>query len=584
MGRLKTNYPKRFTIFAIAYFILFSTFIALRGFQAVAIDVKLIIVTVLIIYFNYIDLKGSKSFHISFNIPVIFYIFLLYPIKFILPYSFILIFIVFFVKKLIQKRNVADAFVISFFSSGVQSSYILLGIYIFHLFYPYRFSHIGITQSGALLLAFLSMALSNFLIYCFINYILMQNKISKNDFTIFVYSSLSDLVLFLLFLPLYILTVNNMNGMALFYILAVYALIRIFYNILSVRVNILVYADLIKKLSELVYNIDDYDSIEKSIVEYFRYLKSNIYLENIYFYRGTYENTLEITPDNKKIFRYLLPEIRSLTNTQHKFCEIAKGQIKHYPFKVLYLCKTNHNREIGGLLVSLLTNNKSPYLFSFSKILFNRLNAILDLHLDKKENRELLENIISILVSSIEGSSKEVLTHSKRVAIIASGIAEKLGYSREKTELFKYAGLLHDIGVVTYSRAIYAKKSKNELTDEEWNMIKNHPRVGYDVLKNIKSLGDVPLWILDHHERYDGAGFPNGKKGKEISDGGMILNIANVFDSFLFGKTYMNKVPVNMAVKYIIQGKGTLFDPDLINRIQNYLEAIANNLIKNTEH
>ncbi len=580
MGRIKTNYPKRFVLFSLVYFILFSVFVALRGFQMVSFDIKLLIVTIFILYFNYIDLKVSKSFHISFNIPVMFFIFLLYPIRFILPYSFILVFIIFFVRKIMQKRNFADAFIITFFLSGIQSTYVLIGLYVFRGVYPHQFLHVGVIQIFALLCAFLAMAVSDFIIYLFTNKILLQNNFTKNDFVVVFYSTLSDLVLFILFLMLYVLYVNNRYGIALFYIFAVFVLIKIFYKILSVRLEIFIYADLLKRLNNLQYNIDDYSSIEKALLDYFKTIKSDLYLENVYFYRRTYEDILEITPDDKKIFRYLVPEVHSKCKKMCDLCEIKKGKIKHYPFEILYLRKEHAEKETGGMLISLLIRRNSPYLSNYLKILFNRFNGIIDLHVDRDENRELLGNIISILVSSIEGSDKETVTHSKRVAIIASKIAAILGYPENKVELFKYAGLLHDVGIVTYSRSIYAKKSKTELTEDEWNMIKEHPVIGYNVLKNIRSLGEVPQWILEHHERFDGKGFPYGKKGDEISRGGMILNLANVFDSFLFGKTYMNKVTVNMAIKYIIKGRGTIFDPDLIDRVAPHLEEIAKDLIK----
>ncbi|NIA22679.1 MAG: HD domain-containing protein [Proteobacteria bacterium] len=584
MKSFKTNYPKRFVIFSILYFISFSIFIGVNGFKPVNLGIKLLIVTVLFIYFNYIDLRISKGFRLSFNLPVMFYIFFLYPPRFIIPYSFILLFIIFFVKKVIRTKNWADAFIIAFFTSSLWESYVLIGVFVFRSIFPNQFLHIGVIQGIAIVSAYFLMTFFDFISFWFTNNILLKNRFSKKDIVVGLYASLSDLILLLLFLPLYIMTANNMNTMALFYIVSIYVLIRIFYKILSVRLDILVYADLLKKLNNLKYDIDDYQSIEKSVTEYLEYIKPNIMLENIYYYRKTNEDILEITPDDKKIFKYLLPEIHAKIKKHTTFSEIKKGEIKHFSFRIMYFSKFDTKEEISGMLVSLIENKTSPYLLNYLKIVFNRFNAILDLHLDSEESRNLLKSIISILVSTIEGSSKDAVTHSKRVAIIASSIAEKLGYPKGKTDLFKYAGLLHDIGIVSYSRSIYAKKNQNELTDKEWNMIRNHPIVGYNVLKNIKSLGDVPLWILEHHERYDGTGFPNGKKGKEISEGGMILNLANVFDSFLFGKPYMKKVPVSMAVKYIIKGKGTLFDPDLIDKVQLYLEEIANKSIKNTEY
>ena len=146
--------------------------------------------------------------------------------------------------------------------------------------------------------------------------------------------------------------------------------------------------------------------------------------------------------------------------------------------------------------------------------------------------------------------------------------------SEEEQEEIYYAAQLHDLGKVGISDQIINKSG--QLTLEEFEVMKTHTTIGYDILKNRSSkyLKKGGIVALSHHERYDGLGYPNGLKGNEIPIEGRIVAIADVFDALLMKRSYKNSWSIEEAIDYIKGKRGTQFDPYLVDIYIDNIEEI----------
>lgn len=165
------------------------------------------------------------------------------------------------------------------------------------------------------------------------------------------------------------------------------------------------------------------------------------------------------------------------------------------------------------------------------------------------------------LVNAIEAKDAYTSGHCQRVMEISCEIATKMNFSEEDIMNLRYAALLHDIGKIGVSASILNKTGK--LTYEEFEEIKRHPRISYNILKDVEFLGEGLRGILEHHEKYDGTGYPIGLNGEDISVYGRILCIADAFDAMTSDRTYRKGMSMECAIAEIKNCKGTQFDPEI---------------------
>lgn len=174
-----------------------------------------------------------------------------------------------------------------------------------------------------------------------------------------------------------------------------------------------------------------------------------------------------------------------------------------------------------------------------------------------------LEGIVKGIIATLELKDPYTRGHSERVAGYAISLAKQIGtYSDEELEEFNYACLLHDIGKINIPDQILMKPSK--LTEEEFSIIKQHPSVGAEAIKNIDGLKTNICVILSHHERWDGKGYPQKLKEEDIPYLARIAAIADAFDAMTSSRSYRAALPIEEAYKRIIEGKGSQFDPTLV--------------------
>lgn len=153
--------------------------------------------------------------------------------------------------------------------------------------------------------------------------------------------------------------------------------------------------------------------------------------------------------------------------------------------------------------------------------------------------------------------------HSDRVSFYAVKIAQAMGKSPEYIDRLRLAGLFHDIGKVGVPDGILQKAGP--LTDEEYARIKQHPVVGAKILSSISQFHEILPIVLAHHERYDGHGYPNGLAGDQIPEEARIISAADSFDAMTSQRTYRSSLSLEEAEAELLRGRGTQFDPAIIN-------------------
>ena len=161
--------------------------------------------------------------------------------------------------------------------------------------------------------------------------------------------------------------------------------------------------------------------------------------------------------------------------------------------------------------------------------------------------------------------------HSARTAMHARSIAEVLGIREEEVCIIEHAALLHDIGKLCIPAEILRKADK--LTGQEYEIIKIHSVLGYQMVKPIAFLSEESLMILHHHEWYDGRGYPHGLKAKSIPIGARIIAVADAYDSMcVTGIGYRNSFKPEEAVRELINYAGIQFDPEMV---QMFIQALV---------
>ncbi len=172
----------------------------------------------------------------------------------------------------------------------------------------------------------------------------------------------------------------------------------------------------------------------------------------------------------------------------------------------------------------------------------------------------LFSQFIQTMSNSIDAKDKYTNGHSARVAKYSVMLAKRMGYEDNLVNV-EYIGLLHDIGKIGIPDDIINKPSK--LTDEEYAIVKTHPMIGYNILKNVTEFQDLSIGARWHHERYDGKGYPDQLKGEEIPEIARIVGVADAYDAMTSKRSYRGILPQETIISEIERCSGTQFDPKI---------------------
>ncbi len=196
--------------------------------------------------------------------------------------------------------------------------------------------------------------------------------------------------------------------------------------------------------------------------------------------------------------------------------------------------------------------------------------------------RETYDGTLEALVSALDARDRETKGHSIRVAKYMMEIAYHMGIplGTEEWVDMQRGGLLHDIGKIGVSDSILHKPGP--LTDDEWVDMKRHPKIGYDMIKDIGFLAGAAVIVMAHHERFDGKGYPRGLAADEIPIGSRIFVLADTFDAMTSDRPYRAALSVEASREEIIRCSGTQFDPRCVQAFLLAFEKIVE--IRFTEH
>ena len=194
-----------------------------------------------------------------------------------------------------------------------------------------------------------------------------------------------------------------------------------------------------------------------------------------------------------------------------------------------------------------------------------------ELRHEKKRLQKFSMEVTKALVGTIDAKDKYTSGHSTRVAEYSRSLALALGKSQEEAENVYYAALLHDIGKIGVPDTIINKKDK--LTDEEYEIVKQHPVIGGDILKTIESMPEVSLGARWHHERYDGKGYPDHLKGNDIPEIARIIGVADSYDAMTSNRSYRKYLPQDVVRAEIEKGKGSQFDPAIADEMLKIIDS-----------
>ncbi len=182
-----------------------------------------------------------------------------------------------------------------------------------------------------------------------------------------------------------------------------------------------------------------------------------------------------------------------------------------------------------------------------------------------------LDGTIQAIALIVETKDPYTAGHQRRVALLVEAIGKKLGLSKERIETLRIAGLIHDIGKMATPTAILSKPGT--LNESEFALIKEHSKVGHEILKKVVFPGPVAEIVYQHHERLDGAGYPRGFSGKNILLEARILNVADVVEAMSSHRPYRPALGVSMALEEIKRRKGKYYDPEVVTACLDIFQA-----------
>lgn len=248
-------------------------------------------------------------------------------------------------------------------------------------------------------------------------------------------------------------------------------------------------------------------------------------------------------------------------NREKIFLLVKKGIELHS------LMTTNH-KIIMGL------REHSSALEKQNTLLTNRIEeATKNLTRVYEDLRTTYLRTIKVLAQAIDARDHYTHSHSKNVAKYAVAIAEELGLSAREIENIREACELHDLGKIAIQDNILSKEGA--LVDEEWKAIRRHPTIAANILEPLTFLKDVIELIRQHHEHYDGSGYPDGRAAEDILLGARIVHLADAYDSMCSARSYRKKpLSKEEAISEIKSNTGTQFDPHVAEAFLRIVDNI----------
>lgn len=296
---------------------------------------------------------------------------------------------------------------------------------------------------------------------------------------------------------------------------------------------------------------------------------------------------VKIPEDGKQIY-----DLFEITKADaYKYAKAVQDDTKNDSFRLVArnnqaMCEvvTNCIKDSYGdpICFVLFVNDMTKDYLDMEKLKEVKISLENELIDKSKQVEEMANQAITTIANFVDSKEEYTIGHSTRVAKYSEAIAKELGWSEEETRNIYYVGLLHDIGKIAIPHRILNKPSR--LTDLEYAVIKRHTTIGSDILRDIKSVENVRLGALYHHERYDGSGYPNGLKGDEIPLVARIIGIADAYDAMTSDRKYRKHLPEEVVRDEFRKCAGKQFDPFISSvMLRMHEEGSIQKLAKETE-
>lgn len=196
---------------------------------------------------------------------------------------------------------------------------------------------------------------------------------------------------------------------------------------------------------------------------------------------------------------------------------------------------------------------------------------------------EVYHDIIESMTAALDAKDIYTAGHSTRVGNMAYKLGLVLGITEEELEILHIAGHLHDIGKIGVPDRVLNKKGK--LDSEEWELMKKHPEIGYNILSKVKRLETISCIVLHHHERWDGNGYPKGLYKEEIPTGSRIIAVCDSIDAMQSTRPYRKLISDDECRQEIVKNRGIMYEPNIVDCIlENWNEIVVEHYKKTIAH
>jgi HD-GYP domain-containing protein (c-di-GMP phosphodiesterase class II) len=261
----------------------------------------------------------------------------------------------------------------------------------------------------------------------------------------------------------------------------------------------------------------------------------------------------------------LLPIFKSMWGEERE--EIVK-------FNPEIFLPLNSKGELIGILALGKKSSSQPFTTDeqmvFSTLANQTAVAIENARLYDELRASFVQSVTA-LANAIDIRDTYTNTHSQQIATWAAKTAQQLGCSSEEVNEIYLGGLLHDIGKIGIPDTILQKPTK--LNQEEWKIVHTHPTLGAELIAPIKKLAGVSPMIENSHERYDGLGYPHGKKGEEIPLGARIISVVDSYSAMLDKRPYKEPYSKNKVIMELFQNSGKMYDPQVVEAFLKISQA-----------
>lgn len=257
----------------------------------------------------------------------------------------------------------------------------------------------------------------------------------------------------------------------------------------------------------------------------------------------------DIAPDTPVII------VSGTANMEEALGTLREGACDFIPKPVREMDRIK--RAIDAAMEKSRLNQESRFIRrALEDEIMQRTCELRDLNVQLKHALESTVNAMGVIVAQ-----KDPYTagHNERVARIAMALGHAMGLPQNSIEVLRVAGNLHDIGKISVPGEILNKPGR--LTPEEYDQVKIHPETGFDILKDIPFHGPVAEIVLQHHERYDGSGYPRGLKRDEALLEARILSVADIYEALTSDRPYRQAIPHEQAMAHIVREAGKLLCP-----------------------